>query len=34
MCTVFEEQSTNGSLLLTDMEVEPPTREHPLKQHS
>jgi len=23
-----------GSLLLTDIEVEPPTREHPLKQHS
>ena len=25
---------SNGSLLLTDIEVEPPTREHPLKQHS
>jgi hypothetical protein len=23
-----------GSLLLTDIEVEPPTREHPLKQRS
>jgi len=28
------ENRYSGSLLLTDIEVEPPTREHPLKQHS
>ncbi len=27
-----EDKHTSGSLLLTDIEVEPPAREHPLEQ--